>query len=70
MGHGQAFSEGLHPMPDAGGLNWRRQLHRPASPSRMQKGGIGGILLAEGAWQGYGAEGGGFYGQMRWNDQG
>ena len=33
MGHGQAFSGGLHPTSNAGGLNWRRQLHLPSKPS-------------------------------------
>ena len=50
MGHGQDFSEGLHPMPDAGGLNWRRQLRSPAGlPLQAEGRSWVGILLAEGA---------------------
>ena len=42
MGHGQAFSGRLYPISEASGLNWCRLVHNPASPLRMQTGGIEG----------------------------
>lgn len=42
MGPGKAFSGGLHSLSEAGGLNWRRQLHSPAGLPRRQKGSFEG----------------------------
>ena len=64
MGHGQAFSGGLHPVSEAGGLNWRRRPRPSKPPLAGGRADLTGVTCQEAQGRGSVPEGGGKHAQQ------